>query len=420
MADVFISHSTLDKRIADHICTYLEEQGIKCWIAPRDIPPGSEWAVSINNAISEVKVMIIVYGKNTLASTQVPKEMNLADKKRKAILTYKIDETDLEGAYDYYLSGTHWIEAKPYIDDYKMDEVYEMVASVVLGKKPAALGAKKVISATTKPQEDIKRKSNGNYDKIVKKSLPKKNSNKKHVLFGGIAIGILLFIILGIVGIFSLAERLKPDSEVLNPEEITMQNNDWDGDDLEVTPAEAFAYNTESGAVVITKYIGLDEVVVIPEKIEGMQVIGVDKFAFYQCDFVKTIVLPEGMTYIGEHAFEECASLVAVKLPETLMRIDRCAFNHCASLQSIIIPENVDYIGDYAFAKCNALAMVSMPSELSYLGNMAFSHCENLVDFNMPLTIDENGTNVFQNCTLLKVTIDGHTYDSVELEEFLQ
>ena len=61
MADVFISHSSKDKVIADKMCEALEEKGLKCWIAPRDITPGTEWAVAISDAIATIKVMVVIY-----------------------------------------------------------------------------------------------------------------------------------------------------------------------------------------------------------------------------------------------------------------------------------------------------------------------------------------------------------------------
>ena len=81
MTDVFISHSSIDKAIADKLCEALEAKGLKCWIAPRDIAAGSEWAAAISEAISETKVMLLVYSHNSAQSTQVPKEINLAEKK---------------------------------------------------------------------------------------------------------------------------------------------------------------------------------------------------------------------------------------------------------------------------------------------------------------------------------------------------
>ena len=92
MADVFISHSSKDKEIADRLCEYLERNGLKCWIAPRNIEPGCEWPVAISEAIQNVKIMVVIYSHNAASSTQVPKELTLADKRKKRIIPYKIDD----------------------------------------------------------------------------------------------------------------------------------------------------------------------------------------------------------------------------------------------------------------------------------------------------------------------------------------
>ena len=131
MADVFISHSSKDKEIADKVCAALEAKGLKCWIAPRDIVPGSEWAVAISNAIAEIKAMVVIYSENSQQSTQVPKEIALAEKRGKCILPYKIDATELTGAFEYYLSGSHWIVANPKNDEYKLDEMYGVIVGMM-------------------------------------------------------------------------------------------------------------------------------------------------------------------------------------------------------------------------------------------------------------------------------------------------
>ena len=60
--DVFISHSSADKRAADAACGLLEARGIKCWIAPRDIRPGSDWGESIITAIEQTRIVLLTIG----------------------------------------------------------------------------------------------------------------------------------------------------------------------------------------------------------------------------------------------------------------------------------------------------------------------------------------------------------------------
>lgn len=131
MADVFVSHSSIDKEVADELVSRLEEKGIKCWIAPRDILPGSEWAASINNAISEAKIMIVIYSENSASSTQVPKELTIADRKDKFIIPYMVDNTELFGSFEYFFTGAHWISADPRNNDFKIDELYGVISGVL-------------------------------------------------------------------------------------------------------------------------------------------------------------------------------------------------------------------------------------------------------------------------------------------------
>ncbi len=63
--DVFVSHSSKDAQIATTICKALEERGIDCWIAPRDIGAGQNFQESIVRAIRGAKIMVLVFSGNT-------------------------------------------------------------------------------------------------------------------------------------------------------------------------------------------------------------------------------------------------------------------------------------------------------------------------------------------------------------------
>ena len=78
MHDVFISHSSIDANIANAVCHKMEENGIRCWIAPRDVNPGDDWASSITNAIKSSKVFVLIFSDNSNNSGQVSKELTLA------------------------------------------------------------------------------------------------------------------------------------------------------------------------------------------------------------------------------------------------------------------------------------------------------------------------------------------------------
>ncbi|HXM04102.1 MAG TPA: toll/interleukin-1 receptor domain-containing protein, partial [Chthoniobacterales bacterium] len=72
---VFISHSSADKAIAGVICQRLESDGIKCWIAPRDIKPGSNWTEGIMEGIEACRTLILVFSEHANNSDHVYREV---------------------------------------------------------------------------------------------------------------------------------------------------------------------------------------------------------------------------------------------------------------------------------------------------------------------------------------------------------
>jgi TIR domain len=114
--DVFISHSHEDKPAADAACAALEARGIRCWIAPRDINPGQDWATSIIKAIRGAQIMLLVFSRHANQSIQVRREVERAGNSGKVILPLRIDDVLPEEALEYYLSTPHWLDAitKPF------------------------------------------------------------------------------------------------------------------------------------------------------------------------------------------------------------------------------------------------------------------------------------------------------------------
>lgn len=111
--DVFISYSTKDKITADAICHILEENKMRCWIAPRNISSGRPYAEEIVNGIMQTKIVVLVFSSNSQASSFVNNEINMAFSNNKPILSFKIDESMPEKELEYYLKTNHWLDAYP-------------------------------------------------------------------------------------------------------------------------------------------------------------------------------------------------------------------------------------------------------------------------------------------------------------------
>lgn len=111
--DVFISYSSIDQKIAEGVCAYLEQQGIRCFVAYRDIPRGVVWATAIVEALEQSRMMVVLFSKNFNDSSQVEREIELASNMEMPILTFRLSDVAFRGAKKYYLQNLNWIDAFP-------------------------------------------------------------------------------------------------------------------------------------------------------------------------------------------------------------------------------------------------------------------------------------------------------------------
>jgi hypothetical protein len=109
--DVFISHSSKDKLTADAICHALEQQSISCWIAPRDVRPGSDYPSEIITGIENAKLMVLIFSEESNDSQYVYAEVERAFSKGKTIIPYRLSTIEMNRNLEFLLSGKHWIDA---------------------------------------------------------------------------------------------------------------------------------------------------------------------------------------------------------------------------------------------------------------------------------------------------------------------
>jgi len=80
--EVFISYSTKDKPIADAVYAQLESRGIRCWIAPRDVLPGEQYAAALVRALRASRLMVLVFSSGANESEHVLREVERAASKK--------------------------------------------------------------------------------------------------------------------------------------------------------------------------------------------------------------------------------------------------------------------------------------------------------------------------------------------------
>lgn len=146
----------------------------------------------------------------------------------------------------------------------------------------------------------------------------------------------------------------------------------------------AYEYKEENGGITITGYTGTETDVVIPSTIAGKPVKKLGTYCFSFADTeITSVVIPEGVTYIDNYAFNGLETLTSVKLPSTLKTIYHNAFR-MTGITEIEIPEGTTYIGKEAFNNCKNLKSVSLPSTIQSILTNAFSRCDSLEEITLP------------------------------------
>ena len=103
----------------------------------------------------------------------------------------------------------------------------------------------------------------------------------------------------------------------------------------------------------------------------------------YNNSNVKKVVIEDGVTSIGNSAFNECISLTSITIPDSVTSIGTYAFSGCRSLTSITIPDSVTSIGAYAFQSCSNLTSITIPDSVTSIGSYAFYNCKNLTTISL-------------------------------------
>lgn len=148
----------------------------------------------------------------------------------------------------------------------------------------------------------------------------------------------------------------------------------------------------------------------------GLTSIG--NYAFYECTKLASVTLPGGVTVIGSSAFQKCSALKSVFIPTGVTSIGASAFDGCSQLTSVSIPQGVASIASSTFSGCAELTSVSIPAGVTSIGSSAFLNCSSLVSISLPGSTTAIGRSAFYNCSSLEslsipqgvTSIEGYTF----------
>ncbi len=134
---VFISYSSPDRALANDLCQYLEAQGISCWIAPRDVVPGSDFPGSIIDAIDASIIMVLVFSKSSNNSPHVIRELTRAVTRNMLIIPFRIEEILPTKNMDYLINIAQWFNAMPPPPQQHFGALTEILKSHLAGLQTA-------------------------------------------------------------------------------------------------------------------------------------------------------------------------------------------------------------------------------------------------------------------------------------------
>ncbi len=459
--DVFISYSHKDKSVADAICAKLEQSGIRCWYAPRDIRPGTDWAASIIEAIESSRIMVLVFTDASNASPQVLREINNAVSAGVVLVPFKLTSAAPNRGMQYYLSTVHWLDAMNAPREDSISELCTLVHSVLDG-------------------ETVKQES------PAEPTAPARKNQQRRWLPAAVILTVAVIgLILWACGVFSSdggetepsappepaqsetipsaetptgepAEEPAPEetqmpmpaetptpipADTSTPEptetptsEPTATPEPTPTEEPTPTPtaiptptpteeptptptpeptreptysttADDYLYTATTHAVTLQKYLGDADVVMIPSTIDDLPVSKIEDECFANHKEILKAVLPDTMRTIGYKAFYGCSALREVNFPEGLYEIGGWSFAH-TSIPEAKLPDSVKKLGYGAFYACSKLTEAVLSTNIVKLDENTFSNCVRLKSVTIPspdITIDVAAFDEGKSVTIIGV-----------------
>lgn len=430
--DVFISYSSKEKNVADGVCHYLEGNGIKCWMAPRDIPAGADYGDLIDEAIKTCRVTVLVYSKNSFVSKWVKGEINVAFDENKPIAPFRIDETEIQKAFRVMLNQMHWIDAYPNYAD-RLPDLLQSVCGLLGRPIPNTKQSQKLSAYETKASPEpaemelhievdtdcrvyhfhteilVAKKGEDNSLmlkrgrhrlRFVAVANPKVTDERVIEVSGNTFSD---FINITLEQKLMAIHKAKVEADKKAAEETTARKNEAEKRAKKEAEQKAMDEAKRKAKEEDWEY---KKSPAYMKKVEdeyvakGYTLIGAGKTALTWHDVsksLKKVIIAHSVTSIEEYALRDCETLSSVIIPNSVTSIKKGAFKSCKALSSITIPNSVISIGEDAFCLCSALSSVIIPDSNISIGENAFDYCLSLSYVTIPNSVQKIGLNAFRH-----------------------
>lgn len=164
-----------------------------------------------------------------------------------------------------------------------------------------------------------------------------------------------------------------------------------------------FDYEIVKSEVVLLKYLGNEDIVVIPDHIGEFPVTTIGESCFENKKVLRYITFGNNITHIKQSAFFGCVNLLVVQANHNLKFLDSMCFARCENLIRINNADKILKIGESAFFECISLSQFTFPSTLNYIGPLAFANCESLLKVSFESFNASFEDYPFQGCNNLSI-----------------
>ena len=397
--DVFISYSRKDYDEVKAFVDMLKERipTLEVWMDLEGITAADEFDEKIITAIDASSYVIFAMSPNSNSvgensSKWTKKELVYAKNTGKKVIPILLKDASLNSWFLFEFGRTDCIDSS---NKYQTEKLLKNIAKWTNKKL-----VKTNKDGETKPLTENERQII--YEAQAFKTRLEKQKRIASVVLSAIGMAILLITVI-VIGVnrYKIHKGIHWEYTILNDSIAPYM--------IEISGFE-FVDEYQSSKISIPQKIKRNDTTYFVTSI------GMD--AFYGCEGLTLITIPNSVTSIGEGAFYRCRGLTSIIIPNGVTSIGSWAFCDCSRLISITIPNSVTSIGEGAFALCSSLTSISIPNSVTSIGKSAFYWCSSLTSIKIPDSVTSIGESTFYWCSGLKSITIPNSVTSIGDEAF--
>lgn len=168
---------------------------------------------------------------------------------------------------------------------------------------------------------------------------------------------------------------------------------------------EGLHLEPHQGGWLVRSYEGNEGELSVPDQVQGAPIVMIAAKAFEDCKNLKSVDIPDSVTFVGNYAFWNCSALERAAVGRGVSALNLGTFMGCAALAQVELPDTLASIGDGVFDGCTSLSAIALPNAVETLGDRCFHNCASLASIVIPVSVNTIARNCFRGCTSLSSVI---------------